>query len=144
MLLTIGWTGLALLALDRYLQYQQFTQRTDANAMVQTMEEEIKREKFRLHQEWKDKPALFSCVIRRSYKQMSGSHGLRDVDVGDVVEILEEGVGPEKAYNLCRIQRKEQGMEERIGWFPIAFMEKVAATEEKKSMWRRMFARQKD
>ena len=146
-LLTIGWTGLALLVLDRYLQYQQFSERLDAAAMVQTMEEEIRREKFRLHQEWHDKPVLFYAVIRREYKQMGGSHGLRGAHVGDVVEILDEGVGPERAYNVCRLRgRAEEGGvagvgEDQIGWFPVAFMEKVPPPTEKKSIWRRMFAR---
>ena len=115
--------------------------------MVKTMEEEIQREKFRLHQEWKDKPVLFHGVIRRAYKQMSGSHGLRGAQVGDVVEVLDEGVGPNNEYNLCRLrvqQQQPQGFdiqEEQIGWFPMAFMEKVPPPAEKRSIWKRMFAR---
>jgi len=148
-LLTIGWSGLALLTVDRYLQWQQRARRHEAVAMAKTMEEEIQRDRFRLHQKYKDTPALFHCVIRREYKSMSGSHGLRGVQVGDIVEILDEGVGPDRAYNLCRhtrASRKEEGSssssgssstdkEIQIGWFPIPFMEKVPPP--KQSLWRR-------
>jgi len=108
-LLTLGWGGLAVLVLDRYLQRQQRAQRREAVQMVKTMEEEIARDKRRLHETWRDAPVLFHCVIRRAYKSMSGSHGLRGVEVGDVVEILQEGVGPDKAYNLCRLRGKKNG-----------------------------------
>jgi len=137
-LLTLGWGGLALLTVDRYLQWRQRSQRQEAVQMVKTMEEEINREKLRLHLQWQDNPALFHCVIRRAYKQMGGSHGLRGVDIGDVVDILEEGVGPDKAYNLCRLRGKP-GVEDQIGWFPIPFMEKCA--EPKKSLWSRILRR---
>lgn len=148
-LLAIGWSGVALLTLDRYLQWQQRTQRREAVAMVKTVEEEIKRDRLRLHQQYKDHPALFRCVIRRAYKSMSGSHGLRGVEVGDVVDVLDEGVGPDRAYNLCRHTRRKDstasGEEQdvQIGWFPIPFMEKVPAPkkENSTSLWRRILRR---
>ena len=151
-LLTLGWGGLAVLVLDRYLQRQQRTQRREAVQMVKTMEEEIARDKRQLHWRWRGAPVLFHCVIRRAYKPMSGSHGLRGVEVGDVVEILQEGVGPDKAYNLCRMRGKkgsgagvgeEEGDDFQIGWFPIPFMEKVAPPPQnnKPSLWRRILRR---
>ena len=132
-LLAIGWTGLAVFALDRYLQYQQ---RAEAVLAVQALAEDAARQKRALRETWKQvHTPLFYCVIRRAYKQMSGSYGLQGVRVGDVVEVLEEGVGPDKLYNLCRIKKGDA--DEQIGWFPISFMEKIEPVKTK-SLWRRL------
>ena len=74
------------------------------------------------------KPTLFHCVIRKN----SGlTHCLSGVQLGDVVEVLEEGVGPEKAYNLCRLPAKEETAgqsslsRDTYGWFPIRWLQKL-------------------
>lgn len=129
-LLGLGWGGLALMGLDRYLQWQQRTERQEA---VMGLEEQIQRDRRQLQEEWRDKSAKFQCIIRREYKEMSGSYGLRGVLLGDVVDVLDEAVGPEQAYNLCRIHNADGNNEDvQIGWFPISFMEKVP---HKKSFW---------
>ena len=139
-LLILGWTGLAVFALDRLLQYQQ---RADARDIVESIVYDSKLQKRALLLKWKDQPALFNCIIRREYKQMGGSYGLHDVMVGDVVEVLEEGIGPDKHYNLCRIQKDDGsgGKEDQIGWFPMSFMEKMEQKKPNKSLWRRILRR---
>ena len=75
------------------------------------------------------KPTLFHCVIR----QNTGlTHCLSGVQLGDVVEVLEEGVGPERSYNLCRLPAKpaQPGQppslsRDTYGWFPIRWLQKL-------------------
>lgn len=140
MLLILGWTGLAVFTLDRFLQYQQ---RIDARDMAESIVYDSKLQRKALLLKWKDQPALFNCVIRREYKQMGGSYGLRGILVGDIVEVLEEAIGPDKHYNLCRIQKDDGsgGNEEQIGWFPMSFMEKIEEKKPNKSLWRRILRR---
>jgi hypothetical protein len=74
-------------------------------------------------------PTLFCCIIRRTH---GFTHCLSGVRIGDVVEILEEGVGPEQAYNLCRIpvDHRDSVSEEIYGWFPYRWLEKLDHYEE--------------
>ena len=71
------------------------------------------------------KPTLFHCVVRKT----SGlTHCLSGVKLGDVVEILEEGVGPDKAYNLCRLPARDEEASlsrDTYGWFPIRWLQKL-------------------
>ena len=113
----------------------------DAVETIQAIADEAKRQKLALRLKWREQPALFHCIVRRAYKNMGGSYGLQNVHVGDVVEVLEEGVGPNKHYNLCRIRKKnlddDDDSEEQIGWFPISYMEKLELAPQR-SLWRRM------
>ena len=50
------------------------------------------------------------------------------VEVGDVVDILEEQIGAGGTYNLCRLVRQEEGKKEvvvSVGWYPMSCLEKV-------------------
>jgi len=100
--------------------------------MVGVLSEETRQKRQALLEEGKDKPALYNCVVKESYK-MGGSHGLEDVKVNDIVEILQEGVGPGGSYHLCRT-RDQEGNVVSIGWYPIGFMEK----EKPSSLWDRL------
>ena len=117
-LLFIGWSGLALLILDRFLQYRSAQ---DAADMVGIIQDETRQKRRVLLEKYKDAPTLFECVIRTEYK-MGGSQGLKGAKVNDTVQVLEEAVGPGKYYNLCRMTVDG---EVSIGWYPISFMEKV-------------------
>ena len=69
-------------------------------------------------------PTIFYCVIR---KNTGFTHCLTGVQIGDVVEVLQEGVGPQKAYNLCRLPAK-QGDDlsvDAYGWFPYRWLQKL-------------------
>lgn len=90
--------------------------------MIKAITEEAEKRRTALYEEWKDKPALYRCKIIREYKNMGGSHGLRGLEVGDLVEVLEEkvGLGNDMNYHLCRVIKNDQ-----IGWYPIGFMEPV-------------------
>ena len=137
-LIGIGSAGLALLVFDRYLQY---TDRQDASNMVQFIKEEQRVKRKQLFEQYKDAPTKFYCVVRERY-QMGGTHGLKGngdwmepgenktksseegVHVGDILEVLEEGVGPDGHYNMCRKRDESSGRVVSVGWYPIAYMEK--------------------
>ena len=56
-----------------------------------------------------DAVALFSAQVERRIEPslFDGPWALTKVRVGDVVEVLEEGVGPEGAYHRCRNEHGE-------------------------------------
>lgn len=62
---------------------------------------------------------MYSCTVVRPISPMfDGYNSLTGIDAGDVVHVLEENVGPDEKYHLCR-----KG--ENIGWFPIQLLQKV-------------------
>lgn len=75
----------------------------------------------------------FQCLVRRIPKQFDGHKCLTNLKVGDVVNVLQEGVGPDNKYNLCSIERTPAAAsttshdEKRIsvGWFPCSCLEKI-------------------
>eukprot|EP00536_Pseudo-nitzschia_multiseries_P013930 jgi/Psemu1/36899/gm1.36899_g len=68
------------------------------------------------------KPTLLHCVVRKTGGGVT--HCLEGVRLGDVVEVLEEGVGPDRAYNLCRLPIGEDDDDDDVyGWFPIRWLQ---------------------
>lgn len=67
-------------------------------------------------------PILFHCVIRRT---RDVTHCLSNIKVGDVVQVLYEGVGPNQEYNLCRFPADEPHAMDTIGWFPTRWLQKL-------------------
>jgi len=140
--IVFGSVILILLAADRFLQAQQ---RDGRERMMRLMEREIRldaaggndgRHEYRTEGEVlksfddrEESPMLFRCLVRRTLRNFDGTKCLTNVKVGDVVEVLEEGVGPGNAYNLCRIRSEnESGKDEKVsvGWFPMTCLEKLA------------------
>ena len=89
------------------------------------------------HQD-KESPTSY-CVIRRT-TGWNVTHCLVNAKVGDIVEIIDERVGPDGVYNLCRLLPSNPTREEiyainqpdgikhnldTIGWFPIRFLERL-------------------
>ncbi len=86
----------------------------------QQMEQECDRKVL------ESKPILFYCVIRRTRGM---THCLSNIKVGDVVQVLEEGVGPNQDYNLCRFPADKPHAMDTIGWYPIRWLQKLEAYE---------------
>jgi hypothetical protein len=120
-LLFTGFATLGVVLLDRYLQYQDRQEASDAAAMIV---EETKQKRRELLEKSRNVPHKFTCEICTEFDKMGGSHGLKDLKLGDVVEVLEEGVGPGNGYNLCRI-RSQSGEVDAVGWFPMSYMKKI-------------------
>ena len=118
----LGWTLLGLVALDQVLQYRQEQEAKEHMQMLKIMQWEANE----MNQpDWDTNlPTIFECKILRVEPSLDGPKMLRSIRVGDVVEVMEEGVGPHHAYHLCRLpvsgRRKES-----IGWYPIEYLENV-------------------
>lgn len=135
-LITCGWLMLGLLGIDQYLQYSEKKQVHDMLTKLQKEEAEQRR---KLLEEFKDAPTLYTAVVHMKYK-MGGTKGLRGIVLNDELEVLQEGVGPEKAYCLCRIKRTTTGKNGEtttttiaVGWYPTSFMTKIE--EKTKRFW---------
>jgi hypothetical protein len=75
-------------------------------------------------EEDESRPILCFCVVRRT----SGfAHCLTSVKLGDVVEVLQEGIGPNRAFNLCRLPAHpdEPLSTDIYGWFPTRWLQKL-------------------
>jgi hypothetical protein len=125
LLIGFGWTLFAVLLVDRYLQYTEGMSVEGAIGMVEETARQKRLEILELH---RNDPTIFQCIVRKVYK-MEGSHSLMHVDQDDIVEVLEEGIGPDNLYNLCRKMQTTPDGEQQvvsIGWYPVQYLEKVA------------------
>ena len=139
--IAIGSIILTLAGIDYVLQGRNEDQRKE---MYRQLEREVRRDEVATREE--DKRILsqglatrskFKCLIRRVPENFDGHKCLTDVQVGDVVNVIEEGVGPGGQYNLCSIERgmatsdnggkesSESNMNVSIGWFPCSCLQKI-------------------
>ena len=125
-LMGLGSFVIGLLLVDNVLQYQYTKEAEDKIAQLAKEEQEQRQA---LLEEWKEKPSLFSAKAVIEYK-MGGTMGLRGVDVGDVMEVIQEHVGPNKGYYLCRTRDSLTGEVSAVGWYPRSFMEKVDSSQQ--------------
>jgi hypothetical protein len=123
----LGWTLLGLVALDQALQYRQEQEAKEHMRVLVVMQQEANEQN---QAEWDTSlPTLFQCKIVHTEHSLDGTKMLRNIKVGDVVEVMEEDLGPNKAYHLCRFvpsslsnNNREKGS---IGWYPSEYMEKL-------------------
>ena len=95
----------------------------------------------------KEKATLYKCQIMKIPKYFDGTRSLKNVGVNDVVEVVQEFVGPDSNYHLCKIEKKGkkeetsskptsitennsiiiENMESRYeyGWFPITCLKNL-------------------
>ena len=130
--MAFGWTGLGLLTIDRVLQYMD---RADADQIVDMIHRENDQKRQELLGRYWDAPTLYKSTVKMEYK-MGGSHGLKGVKENDIVEVLQEEVGPGNYYNLCRTV-DEKGDVQSIGWYPVSYLEQVPEKTKKKG-WLRL------
>eukprot|EP00573_Skeletonema_grethae_P012858 CAMPEP_0201695808 /NCGR_PEP_ID=MMETSP0578-20130828/7656_1 /ASSEMBLY_ACC=CAM_ASM_000663 /TAXON_ID=267565 /ORGANISM="Skeletonema grethea, Strain CCMP 1804" /LENGTH=171 /DNA_ID=CAMNT_0048181713 /DNA_START=125 /DNA_END=638 /DNA_ORIENTATION=- len=127
--ITFGGIILAVVGIDYYLQQRNDQQR---NEMIRRFEEEVKQDEEVSRKEERElinnnggagMKSLFQCIVRVVPQQFDGHKCLTNLKVGDVVNVLQEGVGPDNKYNLCSIERSaaSSSSEEKhisVGWFP--------------------------
>ncbi len=130
--IVFGSIILALAGIDYVIRVRNDKPRED---IYRQLEREVRRDEATTRKE--DKRLLeegiatlkFHCTIRRVPQNFDGHKCLQNVKVGDVVGVLEEGVGPGGQYNLCMIERvKELSYDDprfSIGWFPCSCLEKL-------------------
>lgn len=120
-LIGLGWALLGLVAIDQLLQYRQEQEAKEHRRMLYLMQEEANEEN---QAQWDTNlPTLFKCRIAHIEPSLDGTKMLRNVGVGDVVEILEEDIGPNEAYHLCRNPSSDRPGS--IGWYPIQYLERM-------------------
>ena len=133
----LGWTLLGLLLVDQVLQYQQKQER---DRLLRDLQEEANA-RNPMPPAWSESDnyndendksthhvmdAKYQCKVLRIESSLDGTHVLRGIAVGDVVDVLEENVGPNSHYHLCRRHRGgHQHNDGSIGWYPIQFLQKV-------------------
>lgn len=120
--MVIGGTLLTAVVVDRVLQYQQNQQRDSLMNELRSSDSRSSADLQEL-EEWYNMPALFDCTIRKLPLNLDGYKCLTGVNVGDVIEVLEEKTGPGDMYNLCRTLDKK-GRPMSVGWFPTMYLEK--------------------
>lgn len=113
--------GLALLVVDRGLQYWDAK---NVHSMMGIVQDEQRQTQLQLLQHYESAPVLFECRVQKQYKNLGGSHGLQNVQLNQVLQVLEEQVGPDKYYNMCRIV-DDQGQTKAVGWYPMSYLEKI-------------------
>ena len=139
--IVFGGLLLAVGSADYYLQQRNDQQR---NEMIRRFEEEVKQDEEISRREERDlinsnggagMKSLFQCVVRKVPQQFDGHKCLTNMKVGDVVNVLQEGVGPDNKYNLCSIERSDASSSNTskekfisIGWYPCSCLEKIERT----------------
>ena len=134
---------LTLAGIDYILQRRSDKEKDD---MFQQLEREVKIDEESTRKEERlmlldgaAHKSKFQCIIRKVPQNFDGHKCLKNVKVGDVVGIIEEGVGPGGQYNLCSIERTtaaksasqdstdNDSSEEKIsiGWFPCSCLQKI-------------------
>jgi hypothetical protein len=121
-LLTVGWTLLLMVVLDLYFQRQLLRDATrggggggtlDKEEMINEIVYSAQQQRQLLYQEYSTAPSLYQCKVIRYYK-MGGSHGLHNIQLNTIVDVLVENVGPQQAYHLCRFPRPPKDSENDI------------------------------
>jgi hypothetical protein len=157
-LLVVGWSALALVVLDRYLQH---VDRQDAVRLVASVSVQQQRERDEMHRQFASAPALHRVEVVTAYHEMGGTRGLQArLAVGDVLEVLQEHVGPSGLYLMVRTSRPvsaasqgegkvdNEGTEPpQIGWYPRAFVKAVeeepSASASGRGIFRRIWGERK-
>eukprot|EP00804_Cyclotella_cryptica_P010666 CCRYP_005479-RA/>CCRYP_005479-RA protein AED:0.47 eAED:0.47 QI:0/-1/0/1/-1/1/1/0/229 len=140
----LGSAILFLVGIDYALQIRndddRKTMMRQLEREVETDAEESRREVRERIRDGTGNKFLFKCVVRRVPQFFDGHRCLTNIKVGDVLNVIEEGVGPGNQYNLCSIDRSQSrgkvGDESdakgvvSIGWFPCSCLELVNDREE--------------
>lgn len=122
----IGGSILLLIGLDFFLQRNQDKQRRGVMHDLQTIIRQDEKQQKDSEEDVSKRPIIFKCKVKRIPNLFDGSRCLKNVQVGDEVGVIEEGVGPAGMYNLCRLEEKQKNNElVHFGIFPIQCLEKI-------------------
>mmetsp|Transcript_26704 Transcript_26704/g.40953 ORF Transcript_26704/g.40953 Transcript_26704/m.40953 type:complete len:170 (+) Transcript_26704:73-582(+) len=122
--MAIGGGILVLVVADQFLQFRDEKERKHE---IKKMEFEIKQDKLASEAAAKKsmgKEALYQSIVVQVPTQFGGTKGLKGVRVKDVLDVLEENVGPDHTYSLCRTRGLKEE-DTRVGWFPNSYLQKV-------------------
>jgi hypothetical protein len=145
----LGWSILGLVGIDQALQYKQEQEDYERRRLLSDMQIDADKAIINVAKWDETLPTLFTCKILHvdpsldgtkmlTRKRVLGSSGgiNRNIQMNDVVEILEAGIGPNQDYHLCRLRQQKKKKSDRnsetgtasaaIGWYPIKFLEKIS------------------
>ena len=138
--IVIGSLILAVVGIDYALQTQNDEEKDNLYRQLQRdVKNDGEQSRQNMIQSGSDvTKSLFQCIVRRIPPNFDGHKCLTDIKIGDVVNVIEEGVGPGKQYNLCSIDKSvrqnnsgDKGQENdtknevSVGWFPCSCLQKV-------------------
>ena len=83
------------------------------------LDDMIMQQKQQLNEETSTKTLYSSKVIIPIPASFDGFKCLVGVQLNDVVDIIEEDVGPGNRYHLCRLDSK-------IGWLPNSYLKRIS------------------
>jgi len=146
----LGWSLLGLVGVDQALQYKQEQDDNEKRTMLARMQIDADNASVNVADWDESLPKMFTCKIlhvdpgldgtkmltRRQNSSHSNTATTRnginpDIQKGNLVEILEAGVGPSQGYHLCRLQQAKSGNDNDsaapavVGWYPIDYLERV-------------------
>ncbi|KAL7487358.1 hypothetical protein ACHAW6_012956 [Cyclotella cf. meneghiniana] len=145
--IVLGCTILLLVGIDYALQVRNDY---DRKFMLRQLEREVETDAREARRDIRERiqdgtgiKCLFKCSVRRVPQFFDGHRCLTNIKVGDVLNVLEEGVGPGSQYNLCSIDRSQSrgkvGDEGdgkgvvSIGWFPCSCLEPINDAQKNES-----------
>lgn len=142
--IAIGSIMLVVIGMEYFLQRQDDNEREN---VYHQLEREVRRDEITSRNENKmllnggvATKTEFQCIIRKIPQNFDGHKCLKNVKVGDIVGVIQEGVGPGGQYNLCSIERNDakhatnkrdsgddesNGKRVSIGWFPCSCLQKI-------------------
>ena len=84
---------------------------------------------------------LFQAKVRKIPYMFDGTMSLKGTHLNDILDVIQENVGPSGMYHLCRFQeysdnqsnnfdrslskQSDLSRKPRVGWFPISHLEKL-------------------
>jgi len=115
------------LTVDQVLQYRERQERNSIMNEMHNLTRVGSLDDVTEMEEWLNKKnSLFDCVVRTAPASLDGYKCLKGIEVGDIVEVLEEKVGPGNMYNLCRTKVDlESAKPVAAGWVPTMYLEKI-------------------
>ena len=122
--LKAGYGLLGLVAIDQALQFYQDHQRQEHRQALADLQQEadqfVQHQRKSWNSEYKNSPSLRDMKVAIMDPSLDGGKMLIPRKKGEVVHVVEEHVGPNKAYHLCRSSRDGS-----VGWYPVQFLEPV-------------------
>eukprot|EP00536_Pseudo-nitzschia_multiseries_P003724 jgi/Psemu1/186393/e_gw1.58.82.1 len=142
----LGWTILGLVGVDQALQYKHEQEDKEKRRILAQMQIDADSASVNVADWDENLPAIFTCKVLHVDSGLDGTKMLtrrksqgvrggkrneitRKIQRGDVVEILEAGVGPSQRYHLCRFRQPKSDTNDVVatvvGWYPSNYLERI-------------------
>ena len=116
--LYFGMAMYLMLFVDRYFQNRE-------REIIQRVQEQLASE-FTDMEEWdtkyQDHPVLCTCLVRLKSRELKD---LFPVEIGDVVDVLVEGVGRDGTLNICRSRPQNPQQKPVTSLYPMGCLQRV-------------------